>query len=122
MATILIIDDEPEVLSTLEGFLSRRGYHVRTVGDGEAGLRVIDESEVDLVVTDINLPGMDGIELLLALAERANRVPVVAISGGGYFDKGLLLDSAAGLGAVSTFAKPFALSDLELAIRDTLRR
>jgi len=68
------------------------------------------------VITDINMPGMDGIEIVVALREALSEVGVIAISGGGLLEKGMLLDSAAALGADVTLEKPLDLGKLRSAI------
>ena len=76
--------------------------------------------EPDLVITDINMPDMDGIELIRALRGREPPLPVVVMSGGGTFDKRLLLDSARMLGAVVALEKPFSLDELKRVVEDSL--
>jgi DNA-binding response OmpR family regulator len=66
------------------------------------------------------MPGMDGIEILTALRKQGSAVPVIAISGGGYLDKDLLLTSASMLGALVTLEKPFALDELRSAVEQVL--
>jgi DNA-binding response OmpR family regulator len=74
----------------------------------------------EVVVTDINMPDMDGIEIVTALREASSNVGVIAMSGGGLFAPGLLLDSAAALGADLTLEKPFDLDQLSSAIDGVL--
>jgi YesN/AraC family two-component response regulator len=72
-----------------------------------------------VVVTDVNMPDMDGIEIVMALKDAATSVGLIVMSGGGLFGKGLLLDSAGALGADVTLEKPIDLDALRTAI-DTL--
>jgi len=58
----LVVDDEPSLVRVVEGYLLQDGFQVRTAGDGETALVLAGESEPDLVVLDLGLPGMDGIE------------------------------------------------------------
>jgi CheY-like chemotaxis protein len=74
----------------------------------------------DLVVTDLNMPGMDGIELILAANKRWPEVPVIAVSGGGLMPKELLLANAEMLGAVTTLTKPLGIPELEAAVNQAL--
>jgi YesN/AraC family two-component response regulator len=88
--------------------------------DGKGAMTVLAETSVDLVVTDINMPDMDGIEIIMALQEAASSVSVIAMSGGGLFDKEMLLDSAGALGAVVTLEKPFEPTLLQATIASVL--
>jgi DNA-binding NtrC family response regulator len=89
---------------------------VRVAKNGLEAIAALGEAPADVVVTDINMPDMDGIEMVIALQETAPEVPVIAMSGGGLFETGLLLDSAAALGAFRTLEKPFDPSELRDAI------
>lgn len=71
MATILIIDDDPDALSILETFLEARGHSARGVGSGEEGLALLEELEPDMVILDVMMPGLDGWEV----ARRIRRSP-----------------------------------------------
>jgi CheY-like chemotaxis protein len=84
MASILIIDDEPEVLRVLKKVLEGAGHSVTEAADGKTALRWFAGRPTDLVVTDIYMPEMDGLEFLMRLREAFPETPVVAISGGGH--------------------------------------
>ena len=114
MAIILVIDDEKAVRDTMRRLLERQGHEVREAANGREALKAAPD--YDLVITDINMPEMDGIEVIMALAERRPGLPVIAISGGGRLPKDLLLSSADMLGAVQTLPKPFDLSELNEAV------
>ena len=88
--------------------------------DGRQALRAVLSRGCDLVITDINMPEMDGIEVIMALSERRPGLPIIAISGGGRLPKDLLLTSADMLGAVTTLAKPFDIPDLIAAVERAL--
>ena len=64
MSCILVVDDEPNIAASLQSCLSQEGYEVFTAHDGASALRALGEREVDLVILDIVMPGMDGIEVL----------------------------------------------------------
>jgi CheY-like chemotaxis protein len=117
---VLLVDDERALRTGFASFLEACGYEVRVAGNGREAIEALRSFPADIVVTDINMPDMDGIEVISALQEAASAVPVIAISGGGLFDKSLLLDSARALGAVLTLEKPFAPSDLRDAIVSVL--
>jgi two-component system response regulator (stage 0 sporulation protein F) len=120
VATILLVDDDEQLRTRLARFLERLGYHVLMAADGKGAMTVLAETSVDLVVTDINMPDMDGIEIIMALQEAASSVPVIAMSGGGLFDKEMLLDSAGAFGAVVTLEKPFEPTLLQATIASVL--
>ena len=120
MARILLADDEPKLRDLFARYLRGFGHEVRTAADGHEVMAALADAPADLLVTDINMPDMDGIEILTALRKNGSRLPVIAISGGGYLDKNLLLSSAAMLGALSTLQKPFALEELREAVEKAL--
>ena len=116
MARILVIEDDRTLRESITAYLTRLGHDVREAQDGRRAMRALEAGAVDLVITDINMPEMDGIEVINALRDAAAGAPVIAMSGGGLYAKELLLDSAHMLGAVSTLAKPFELEDLRRAV------
>ena len=120
MPNILVVDDEPALLRAVERFLTGLGYEVSAAGNGTEALAAIEEATPDLLITDINMPEMDGIEILNALRARGLAIPVIAISGGGQFDRRLLLGSAKVLGAVLTLEKPFELAELREMVEEVL--
>ena len=120
MARIVLADDEPKLRDIFARYLTALGHEVRVAGDGKEAMAALEADPADLLVTDINMPDMDGIEILSALRKRGSRLPVIAISGGGYVDGGLLLSSAAVLGAALTLEKPFALEALRDAVEKAL--
>jgi CheY-like chemotaxis protein len=111
MTRVLVADDDPSVRRVLERALEREGYVVATASNGAEALEAVAAAPPDLVVTDINMPDVDGIELLINLIERGG-IKVIAISGGGLFPKDELLADARLLGAVDIIAKPFEVEDL----------
>ncbi|MDX1494974.1 MAG: response regulator [Longimicrobiales bacterium] len=112
MTRILVADDDGAVRTALERGLASKGFHVTAVANGAQALDALSGGAFDLVVTDINMPTMDGIELLLRLVEEGDGVKVIAISGGGLFPKEELLTDARLLGAVDVLEKPFDLSTI----------
>lgn len=122
MARILLVDDIEQVRRAMGRALERRGHEVETAGDGKRALAALGAAPHDLVVTDLNMPDMDGIELILAIKDRWPGVPVIAVSGGGMMPKEVLLKNAEILGAVTTLAKPVDLEDLYAAVDAALGR
>ena len=118
MAQILLIDDDELVARGLARLLGRMGHDVRVARNGKEGLRHFTERLPELVITDINMPEMDGVELIMAF--QPTGVPVIAISGGGRMSKEVLLDNAEMLGAVETLSKPIVFEDLKAAVDKAL--
>ena len=83
MATILIVEDEPKLRRLLELDLSEEGHRVLTGADAEQGLKLLRQESVDVVVTDLKLPGMDGLEFLQAAKRQNAALPVVVMTAFG---------------------------------------
>ncbi len=110
MATILVIDDEEQVRMIFQMALAQAGYRVLTAESGQHGLRLFQHQEVDLVLVDIFMPEMDGLELIQRLRASRPTSKIIAVSGGSWeWD---YLDSAKHLGANDTLKKPFSLQEL----------
>lgn len=123
MATILLVEDHAEVRSALRRALQRLGHGVVEASDGREAVRSLEQEAVDLVITDINMPEMDGIELILETTERWPCLPMIARSGGGLLlPKELLLANAQGLGVVTTLPKPVDVATLQAAVEGALNR
>jgi DNA-binding NtrC family response regulator len=121
MSRILIIDDEQPVRSVFRRALERAGHEVSEAGDGQAGLKQIAQSSFDLVVTDIVMPEMEGIEFILQLHREQPDLKVIAMSGGGRVAPKAYLDMARAAGAVSVLAKPFTIEALLAAVDAALK-
>lgn len=120
MATILIMDDEKGILSVLEDSLILEGFNVLTAMDGIEGLKLFNDNKVDLVITDILMPGKEGIETIIEMKEICPEINIIAMSGGGRNQPDGYLGIARRLGAKYTFAKPFDISDLIDAVNELL--
>ncbi len=117
--TVLLIEDDPAIVSGLELNLSLEGYNVLSAGDGESGYRIACERNPDMVLLDIMLPGMNGLEVLRRLRERSPETPVLILSARGEeADKVLGLQ----LGADDYISKPFSRTELLARINAALRR
>ena len=116
MAHVLVVDDEADVRSFLRKVITKLGHHVSDVGDGAEALRLLDLIRFDLIISDVYMADMDGMELLVRIRQREYNVPVVVISGGGYKSREEVLKMAAACGAAATLDKPFTVEQL----RDTL--
>lgn len=107
MARILLIDDDEVALAAMEAILAGSEHEVATAGEGGAGLRLFKEAPADLVVTDILMPGMEGLSLIRNLRADYPDLPIVAVtSGDETFDSELLLEVAEITGADGLMKKP----------------
>lgn len=122
MARVLVIDDDEEQRTLIKAMLDRVGHRVEEASDGAEGLRLFGKHAPDLVLTDINMPGMDGHEVISALKLVHAEVPVIAISGGSAVPKDELLLKAVQLGAVEVIMKPFEFEQLAGAVGRALGR
>ncbi len=117
MARILVIDDDPAVRRTLARGCARAGHDVVEAADGKAAKSELDTELPDLVITDIYMPNMDGIEIINLLRKRKTGTKVLAISGGGLARSGNeVLTDAVLLGAHRILHKPFTLDELNSAL------
>ena len=117
--TILVVDDEADICKSLQERLMGERYMVLTASDGRRGLRVFNEQLVDLVITDILMPELDGLEVVRTLRRIGATVPIIAMSGGGNRDLDFLVE-AAEFGATRTITKPFRLEALMVIVHDLL--
>ena len=118
MATVLIVDDDPSILASLRQALAYEGYRVTVAEDGRAALRVAREQPPDIVVLDVMMPGLDGIEVCRRLREGSD-IPVLMLPArDGVSDRVNGLDS----GADDYLVKPFERQELLARMRALLRR
>jgi DNA-binding response OmpR family regulator len=115
---VLVVDDEPVVTEVVQRYLARDGYDVRTAADGEAALRVFREWTPQLIVLDLMLPKVDGIEACRAI-RRSSKVPVIMLTA-----RGDEVDRIQGLetGADDYVVKPFSPRELVARVKTVLRR
>jgi len=110
---MLVVDDEPEVRKLMEHFLTGRGYEVRLAENGRLALAALDTFAPDLVLLDMHMPELDGIETLKGLAARAPALPVIMVTVN---DDVETTSRLIHLGAADYVPKPFNLDYLEQAI------
>ncbi|WP_282937611.1 response regulator transcription factor [Paenibacillus sp. RC67] len=117
-STILLVDDEKEIIDMLEIYLKNEGYKLLRASDGEQALQVLQKEDVDLIVLDIMMPKMDGIEACLKIREQRN-MPIIMLSA-----KSQDMDKIWGLssGADDYLSKPFNPLELIARIKSQLRR
>ncbi|MGE0682383.1 MAG: UDP-3-O-acyl-N-acetylglucosamine deacetylase [Candidatus Binatia bacterium] len=117
--TILIVDDETQIRTTLRGILSDEGYRVLDADDALKALHLIAAQRPDLVILDIWMPHMDGIELLEQLKMREPELPIIVVSGHGTIETAV---RATKLGACDFIEKPFSLDTLLRSVRRAMRK
>ncbi|MCP4683704.1 MAG: sigma-54-dependent Fis family transcriptional regulator [Desulfobacterales bacterium] len=115
--TILVIDDEASILQSVDGILSDEGFEVISVKSGIAGLKKIEEVIPDLVLLDIWMPDMDGIETLVKIKETCPNLQIVMMSGHGTIETAV---KATRLGAYDFIEKPLSLEKLLLSVNNAL--
>lgn len=115
---ILIIDDEPSIINLVSAYLRPEGYEVHTAGDGPAGLKTARSLNPDLIVLDIMLPGLDGIELLSQLRRESDVYVILLTAKTEETDKIIGLS----VGADDYLTKPFSPRELVARIKAALRR
>ena len=120
MARVLVIDDDEMSRTLVKRMLDAEGHQVEEALDGAEGLKSFGERPPDLVLTDINMPGLDGHEVIAALKVQHASVPIIAVSGGSAIGKDELLLRASALGAVEVIMKPFEFSQLTGAVERAL--
>ena len=118
-ARVLVVDDEPTILSALHRLLTEEGYEVVDADDGDSALAEIVERTPDVVVTDLTMPRMDGMELLRRLHESHPHLPVIVTTGAADLS---LAVTAMRAGAVDYLAKPVDFEALSIAIERALER
>src|ERR1700759_5648261 len=117
MSNILIIDDEKAIRKTLREILSYEGYKIDEAGDGEEGIRKFRDKEYDVILCDIKMPKMDGIEFLDKAKEMNPDIPIIMISGHGTIETAV---EAVKKGAYDYISKPPDLNRLLITIRNAM--
>lgn len=117
-AKILVVDDEPQLIRVLRTGLKSRGYDVRGAGDGESGLETFNEWHPDLVITDLAMPNVDGLEFCRRL-RAISQVPIIVLSAKGEEKTKV---EALDIGADDFVTKPFGIDELLARVRASLRR
>ncbi len=116
---VLVIEDDPDLRSLMQAYLESEGYEVETAADGRDGIRSQRRRPAAVVVTDIFMPGKEGIETVFDLKREFPDTRIIAISGGPHTATGMdYLGLARQLGAARTLAKPFSMRQLADAVRD----
>lgn len=116
MPITLVIDDEPLMRNTIRRMLEGAGHRVVEADNGRRGLAAIEKMRFDVVVTDIIMPEMEGVETVRAIRTLAPGLPIVAMSGGGRLKNDDFLRIAECFGANQTLRKPFSKDELIAAL------
>ncbi len=121
MARIIVIDDQEPIRRIVRRALENDGHQVFEASDGEVGMALLEREPADVVITDIFMPGMDGIQTLREIRKRFPAIKVIAMSGG---DSSGMLDlrrDAELLGAVKSLQKPFNARDIVEIVQTVLK-
>lgn len=117
--SILVVDDAPQICKTLSDVLAVAGYTVRTAPSGERALQIMDTTEFDLIITDLKMSGMSGMELIARVKARAPNLPVVILSGFGDMDDVI---GAMRAGVTDYIKKPFSIDEVLEVVRREVKK
>lgn len=120
MARVMIIDDDPLVRYSLARVLEEEGHEVLEEADGQVALRHFAGDPVDVVVGDVYMPLMDGIQFLMRVRETFAETKIIMISGGGSLEADTVLVASSALGADAVLSKPISPADIRRAVRTAL--
>jgi DNA-binding NtrC family response regulator len=118
-ARILVAEDEANLRLVIQKELQRMGHDVRVAPDGEAALRLLEESNVDVLLADINMPRLDGMELLRRLHQRPNPPEVIMLTGHATVESAI---EAMKLGAYDYLSKPYHISELDALVKQAAEK
>ncbi len=121
MTRILVIDDDPSVREVIRYGLEKSGHQVSEASDGRSGLAAHQAAPVDLVITDLVMPGMEGLETIQHFRRLYPDLKIIAMSGGGLGNAGKYLEMAGMFGAHRTVAKPFSVENLSNIAAEVLQ-
>lgn len=124
MARILVIDDDPAVRAAMQMVLERDGLEVNAVGDGPTGVKLVAGEDFDLLLVDLFMPGMDGLETIRQVHRHKPGLPIIIMSGLSFASTGAqppdFLAMAGRLGAVGNLKKPFRPRELLAVVAEGL--
>ena len=116
---ILIVDDEEGLRKGLSTLLEDEGYGVLAADNAERALEIMEAEHIDLVLTDMRMPGMDGIELLKRIRERHGNMGVIILTGYSQIETYI---EAMNFGAIEYVSKPFKVNELKFIVKRILER
>lgn len=120
MAHILVVDDEAEVRQLIQDLLTREGHELIFAENGRQALERARNRPLDLVITDLIMPEMEGLETIRGLRREHKNLKIIAISGGGRTDPNDYLRTARVFGACKTLQKPFMVAEFLGTVKDVL--
>jgi DNA-binding response OmpR family regulator len=120
MASLLLVEDTPELRELLARGLQHSGYVVTAADNGATALRALEAGTFDVIITDIVMPDMEGLELIRKIRKAHPGMAIIAISGGGHSISESYLELAARFGAERTLQKPFGVDALVAAVQEVL--
>src|ERR1700687_5518075 len=118
MATILLVDDDDQLRTMLSDALTRAGYQVQEASDGQQAINLYSSHPTDLVITDLVMPGKEGLEMIVEFKRLYPKGKIIAISGAG--SVGGYLKMAKAFGAQRVLAKPFSEEEILEAVSEVL--
>lgn len=118
-ARVLLVDDEVVFTTNMSKILSRRGFEVRAVNDGESAVQAIEDEEFDVVVLDLRMPGMDGMAALKVMKRKRPLLEVIILTGHGSVESGI---QGMNLGAFDYVMKPIQIGELQEKIEEAFAR
>ncbi len=121
MKRILVIDDDTTMLKVLSILLAGHGYDVVTTMDSQEGMDLLESEDFDLLVADIIMPEKTGTEIIQETHINFPELPIIAISGGGFWEAESYLKTANAAGACKTFKKPFEPDELVQTVNEILK-
>ncbi len=122
MARILLVDDDPLLRKVLKTVLDLQGHNVVALDDGRTALQVLSPGEFDLVITDLVMPEIDGLEFILRIRKNFSAIPILALSGGGRTRNMEVLEQAGSFGANAVLPKPFRPEQFVQMVENLLRK
>jgi len=120
MSKVLLIDDDPTIQTVFTQFLADLGHETMQADNGKTGLRLMQQERPDLIITDIMMPEMDGLEILMKIRKDHDDIPVIAISGGLRTLPVNFLQQAKLFGAKYVFEKPVSFGVLQNAVEELI--
>jgi DNA-binding NtrC family response regulator len=118
-ARILVAEDEANLRLVLQKELERAGHEVKVASDGEAALKLLEEANVDVLLTDISMPRMDGMELLRRVHQRPNPPEVIMLTGHATVETAI---EAMKLGAYDYLSKPYHITELDALVKQAAEK
>ena len=119
--TILVIEDDLELQEFVKEFLEESGYRILLANNGNEGLEMIENNQLDLILTDLLMPEKDGVRVISDVKAHHPEIPIIAMSGGQSVFSPVFLEAAGTLGATKTLNKPFRNEELLQTIQDCLK-